>query len=76
MYVDHIRDAVNAELRERGLSRYHLAVHFETEGICSRSTVYKWLRGSNDTTTSIASECLSYLGLSVSQVRTRKSPAH
>lgn len=71
MYEDMIRDAINEELNRRGLSRYHLAVHFESAGICSRSTVYKWLRGANDTTTSIASECMSYLDLRVARARTR-----
>ena len=70
MYVDHIRDAVNEELRRRGMSRYQLAMKMETDGVCSRSTVFKWLRGSNDTTTSVASECLSWLDLNVQTVRT------
>jgi transposase len=75
MHVDKIRDAVNDELRVRGISRYQLATELESQGVCSRSTIYKWLRGSNDTTTSVASEALDWLNLKVQcPVRIRKIP--
>ena len=65
MNNDEIRDAVNKELRRKGMSRYRLAKDMEELEVCERSAIYRWLRGSNDTTTSVASEALSLLKLSV-----------
>tara|TARA_R100000654_G_scaffold8278_3_gene19583 strand:+ start:5193 stop:5399 length:207 start_codon:yes stop_codon:yes gene_type:complete len=67
MNNDEIRDSVNDELRRRGMSRYRLAVIMEERDVCERSAIYRWLRGSNDTTTSVASEALSTLELEVSR---------
>ena len=67
MNNDEIRDSVNDELRRRGMSRYRLAVIMEERDVSERSAIYRWLRGSNDTTTSVASEALSTLELEVSR---------
>ncbi len=39
------REAIINQLEKKGRSRYWLALGIENDGVCSRQTVYRYLRG-------------------------------
>ncbi len=60
LWVVDLRDIVNARLKQRGLSRYWLAVRLERKGI-PRSNVYRWLAGTGDVMATVAGLALTEL---------------
>jgi hypothetical protein len=60
-----MRTAVLTSLRNQGKSRYWLANKLESNGVCGTDAVYRWLRGSNDTTTAVAHAAMKELRCSV-----------
>lgn len=56
-----MRSAVLTSLKDQGRSRYWLATKLAANGVCGTDAVYRWLRGSNDTTTSVAHAAMKEL---------------
>lgn len=57
-----IRDTIVNALEAQGRSRYWLAEEVERTGAACSQTVYRFLRGDQDTTTDVASVMLELLG--------------
>ena len=60
-----IRGVVIDALADQRRSRHWLARRMSDAGICSESTVYRWLRGEGDIGASIAGEALSICGVTI-----------
>ena len=58
-----IRSAVLDRMNELGVSRYALAEQMYREGVCGRDAVYRWLRGSSDTTSYVVSHVFTALDM-------------
>ena len=71
--MSEIRDAILRRLDELGRSRYWLAQRAADQGIIgNRQTVFRFLRGERDTSSTVAAGLLRIVGLEIQPKRRRK----
>ena len=66
-----IRSAVLTRMKDLNVTRYALAEQMYRDGVCGKDAVYRWLRGSNDTTSYVISHVFTALDMHVSSNRSR-----
>lgn len=64
-----IRETVLAAMQRRRMSRSALARALEADGVCSASTVHRWLSGRGDVRTAVAEAAMRRLGVGVDDPR-------
>lgn len=66
--VNEIRDIVIQRMKDKHITHYALAKSMSDAGVCSKETIYRWLRGTHDTTTAVASAVIDHLDMEVAPI--------
>lgn len=64
-----IREAILSAMKRRRMSRSALARMLSADGVCSASTVHRWLSGRGDVRTAVAEAAMRKVGIMVDDPR-------